>query len=40
MSGEKRAVGEASWEFTVELLGGILIGRAIVWDPGPECEQF
>lgn len=35
MSGEKRAVDEASWEFTVELLGGILIRTAIVQGPGP-----
>jgi len=25
MSGEKRAMDKASWEFTVDLLGGILI---------------
>lgn len=40
MSGEERAVDEASWEFTVELLGGILIGTAIVWGPGPGCAQL
>lgn len=29
MSGEKSAVDEASWEFTVELLDGILIGQPL-----------
>lgn len=33
-------MNEASWEFTVELLGGILIGTAIVCGPSPGCEQF
>lgn len=30
MSGEKRAVAELSWEFTVGLVRGILIGSSIV----------
>lgn len=30
MSGEKRAVAELSWEFTVGLVRGILIGGGIV----------
>lgn len=30
MSGEKRAVADPSWEFTVGLVRGILIGDGIV----------
>lgn len=30
MSGEKRAVADLSWEFTVGLVHGILIGSGIV----------
>ena len=30
MSGEKRAVADPSWEFTVGLVRGILIGGSIV----------
>lgn len=30
MSGEKRAVADPSWEFTVGLVRGILIGSGIV----------
>ncbi len=30
MSGEKRAVADLSWEFTVGLVRGILIGSGIV----------
>lgn len=30
MSGEKRAEANLSWEFTVGLVGGILIGSGIV----------
>lgn len=32
MSGEKRAVADPSWEFTVGLVRGILIGGGIVRD--------
>lgn len=35
MSGEKRAVADPSWEFTVGLVRGILIGTGIV--PGRSC---
>lgn len=32
MSGEKRAAGDLSWEFTAGLVRGILIGSGIVLD--------
>lgn len=40
MSGEKRAVDKASWEFTVGLLAGILIGAGIVQDAGRVAERW
>lgn len=40
MSGEKRAMDKASWEFTVDLLGGILIGTGIVRDAGRVAERW
>lgn len=40
MSGEKRAMDKASWEFTVDLLGGILIGTGIVQDAGRVAERW
>lgn len=40
MSGEKRAMDKASWEFTVGLLAGILIGTGIVQDAGRVAESW